>query len=355
MIVYHGTTTQRARRICREGLRPMPPSHRVWFAEDRKYAYQRAQTWAYRTNDRAIILTADVDVAALRQELGHKRVMHKNGVVAVEGSVPTSMLRWHPEVDLSATPAEVAQWLNDILGPHRDRRVDGRHPGVRRLARWIEHQVASRHRSELRWSEIRDMARKWLPEHFLGLQVGLGRVRAAPLVGTVHVEVHRRRPRPDPRIPQALELLGERRARRRARGIKLLAEAQAPDLFEWCTLLLGDEALSVRLAALEALLACEDAHSDVLLPLVGSASKRIRARALAGLAVHGGARAPQWFERGLKDPAPCVRIAVARQLHRLDPARHEALFELALADPNPDVVRFARKSTAREAGAQAAG
>jgi len=351
MIVYHGTTVQRARRICREGLLPLPPSYRVWFAEDRKYAFQRAKTWAHRTSDRAIVLTADVDIAALRTELGRDRVLHKGGIVCISGPVPASMLRWHPEVDLSATPEEVAEWINEILGPHR-RRVDKSHPGVERLARWIDHQVGAQGRSELKWSEILEMATKWLPEHFLGAQVDMGRVRDAPLVGTVHVEVARKRAKADPRIPDALELLADARARRRVRGIRLLAEAQAPDLFDWCTLLLGDDSVTVRLAALEAMLACEDTQPDVLEPLVGSDNKRIRAAALAALAVRGG-DAPHWFKRGLKDPAPCVRVAVARHLGRLDPAKHEALFALALTDPNADVVRFARKLAAEQPYAKA--
>ena len=353
MIVYHGTTIQRARRICREGLLPLAPSYRVWFAEDRKYAFQRAKTWAHRTNDRAIVLTADVDMAWMRRKLGHARVLHKGGVICISGAVPASMLRWHPEVDLSATPEEVAEWVNEILGPRRLRRVTRSHPGVQRLSRWIDHQVGTRHRSELRWSEILEMATKWLPEHFLGVQIDMRRVRDNQLVGTVHVEVARRRPKADPRIPEALDLLADERAKRRARGIALLAKTQAPDLFDWCTLLLGDDSVTVQLAALEAMGACEDTHTDVLEAYVGSDNKRIRAAALAALAVHGGEGAPDWFERGLKDPAPCVRLAVARQLGRLDPARHEALFELALADPNPDVVRFARGLAADQPYAKA--
>jgi len=354
MIVYHGTTTQRARRICREGLLPKPPSRRVWFAEDRKYAFFRARTWARRTNDRAIVLTAEVDLAKLRQELGRGRVMHKNQVIAIAGPVPASMLRWHPEVDLSASPAEVAEWVNEILGPHRTRLVDKRHPGVQRLARWIDHQVGSKHRSELRWSEILEMARKWLPEHFIGVQVDIRRVREHTLVGTVHVEVDRRRPRRDPRSAEALELLADERAKRRIRGIKLLAQIQPPDLFDWCTMLLGDEAVSVRLAALEALRDCPDVHLDVIEPLASSDNKRIRAAAIAALAKHGAHEAPRWFERGLKDPSPCVRVAAARQLPRLDPAEHHEIFELALHDPNPDVVRAARKIATGQGSVKAA-
>ena len=346
MIAYHGTTIQRARRICREGLRPLPPSRRVWFAEDRTYAYHRARTWARRTDDRAIVLTADVDVAALRQTLGPGRVMHRNQILAIDGPVPTSALRWHPEVDLSATPEEVAEWVTEILGPHRRPSVDKRHPGVQRLARWIDHQVGSRHRSELRWTEILEAARKWLPEHFVGTQVDLGRVRANPLVGTVHVEVDRRRPRYDPRADEAVALLNAAGAKSRVRGLELLAGIHDPHLFDWCTLLLGDESVTVQLAALEAMLACEDPHPDVLEPLASSDNKRLRGAALAALTAHGAAESPRWFARGLKDPCPCVRITVARQLGRLDPATHEGLFELALTDPNPDVVRFARKLAA---------
>jgi len=346
MIVYHGTTIQRARRICREGLLPKPPSRRVWFAEDRKYAFQRAKTWAHRTSDRAIVLTADVDVAELRKKLGHGRVMHRNQIIAIDGAVPASMLRWHPEVDLSATPDEVAEWINEILGPHRARVVDKRHPGVQRLARWIDHQVGTRHRSELRWAEILERAKKWLPEHFVGVRIDMGRVRDASLVGTVHVEVDRRRERRDARSAEAIELLQAQGVKSRIRGLALLAEIQDPHLFDWCTLFLGDESVTVQLAALEAMVACQDAQAGVIEPFASSGNKRLRGAALAALAVHGGADRHGWLERGLKDPAPCVRLAVARQLHRLDPAEHQAIFELALADPNADVARFARKHAA---------
>lgn len=353
MIVYHGTTIQRARRICREGLLPKPPSGRVWFAEDRRYAYHRAGAWARRTRDLPIVLTADVDVAALRNELGRGRVMHRNAIIAIAGAVPVSMLRWDPEINLSATPAEVAEWLNEILGARRPRRIGRHHPGVARLARWIDHQVGSGHRSEVRWSEIHEMAVKWLPEHFIGMQVDMRRVRDAPLVGTVHVEIDRRRPRQDPRADEAIALLKATGVKARVRGLRLLAEIQDPHLFDWCTLFLGDESVTVQLAALEAMLSCEDLHPDVLEPLASSDNKRIRGAALAALTVHGGTHGPRWLARGLKDPCPCVRIAVARHLSRLDPATHEALFELALTDPNPDVVRFARKLAAGQPYAKA--
>lgn len=44
MIVYHGTTSRRAQRICAEGFLPKKPSRCVWFAENRRYALGRAKT-----------------------------------------------------------------------------------------------------------------------------------------------------------------------------------------------------------------------------------------------------------------------------------------------------------------------
>ena len=346
MIVYHGTTVQRARLICHEGLLPKPPSRRVWFAEDRKYAFERARTWARRTNDRAIVLTADVDLPALTKQLGPGRVKYKNHIVAIDGPVPASVLRWHPEVDLSATPAEVAEWLNGILRLDPYRGVDKRHPGVRRLAQWIDSQVGAGHGGELRSSEILEMARRWLPELFIGVAVSPQSLRAHPLVGTVHIEVDTHKRKPDPRQEEALELLDDPRAERRAKGLELLATIPDPDLVDWCAMVLDDESVTVRVAALRTMLRCDDAPAGVAEPLAASENRRDRAAAIAVLARHGGDEAPRWFERGLKDPSPCVRVAVAHVLDRLDPAQHRPIFELALSDPNPDVARIARRLTA---------
>jgi len=76
--------------------------------------------------------------------------------------------------------------------------------------------------------------------------------------------------------------------------------------------------------------------------------KRIRAAAIAALAKHAqtDADAGAWFERGLKDPEPSVRLEVTRVLGRLDPQRHRRIFELALYDPNPQIARQATKLTA---------
>jgi HEAT repeat protein len=116
-------------------------------------------------------------------------------------------------------------------------------------------------------------------------------------------------------------------------------------LFDWCLMFMDDEAVPVRLAALRGIRECPEADVSVVEPMAESGDKRVRAAAIAALAVHAGRDAPRWFERGLKDPEACVRRETAGALRGLDPARHRRLFELALCDPNPDVARVARKLT----------
>ena len=65
--------------------------------------------------------------------------------------------------------------------------------------------------------------------------------------------------------------------------------------------------------------------------------------ALAALAKHASDDTERWFERGLKDPATCVRMEVARLLPTLDRIVHQELFDLARHDPNPVVKRLAKK------------
>ena len=94
------------------------------------------------------------------------------------------------------------------------------------------------------------------------------------------------------------------------------------------------------------MLKADDGDPALLEPLVASCDKRIRAAAIAALTRHAGPDAPRWFARGLKDPDPCVRVETARRLADLDPAAHRKVFDLALHDPDPDVVRRARKLAA---------
>ena len=343
MIVYHGTTSGRARRICEDGFLPRKPSRRVWFAESRAYALRRAKTQGRRAHDRPVVLACDIDLNALRARIGAKRLMHKNRVIAINAPVPVSVLRSRPGVDVPTTPEDIARWVNRLLGLKPHKGVGRRHAGVDRLSRWVNNRLQGGAR--IKPQELLEMAQRWLPEFFENVEVDPEHLRVERRAGSIEVEVDADAVEADPREDEAVECLGDRRAGRRARGLRLLARIRAPNLFDWCVMFLDDTATGVRLAALEAMLECQDAHPEVIEPLAQSGNRRIRAAAIAALACHGGQKAPRWFARGLKDPSPCVRVATARQLGRLDPAVHQSIFKLALYDTNPDVARAARKLT----------
>jgi hypothetical protein len=344
MIVYHGTTERRARRICTQGFLPRKPSRRVWFAKSKAYAEGRARTQARRSHDRRVVLTCDIDLQEMRARLGAERVVHRSGIVAIDAPVPVSVLRSYPSLDQPTSPAELARWVNHLLGLKPYKGVGRRHPGIERLSKWVVNRASSQQGSRIRPAELLRMARQWLPEYFRGVEVDLGRLKVYPKVETIEVAAHP--PPADPREEAALRLIGSDRPKQRVRGLKLLAEMEDPDLFDWCAMHLDDEAADVRAAALEMMLRCEDGAPEAIAPLAASADKRIRAGAIAALARHAGRHAARWFERGLRDPSACVRLKVASQLPRLDPARHHAIFELALYDPNPKVAQLAVKLTA---------
>jgi len=353
MVVYHGTTRKRAKQICLVGFRPRKPSKRVWFAESRGYALGRAKTQARRSNDKAVVLTCDINIAELRRRYGPKRVAHRNRVIAIDAPVPVSVLRSYPAAhDQPASPGELAAWVNDLLGLKPHKGVSPAHEGVGRLSRWLASRMADRPTARIRPTELLAMARRWLPNIFEGYEVDFNRLRAYRTAETVSLLVEA--PDPDEREEGALDLLIHRRAKRRAQGLARLAELEVEDLFDWCVMFLGDESVSVRAAALRAMLGCREVDLGLLEPLARSEAKRVRAAAIAALARHSGDDAPTWFERGLKDPSPCVRLETAAQLHRLDATEHRRLFELALHDPNPHVVRAARRLTGSKDYAKAA-
>ena len=346
MILYHGTTARRAERIGREGFAAMKPSRRVWFAERRGYALGRAKTQARRRHDRPVVLVCDIDLSQIRTCLGPKRLTHRNGVVAVDGTVPISVLRSFPGHQTPASAHDLALWVSRILGLKPYRGPGQRHPGIVRLSRWVANRHASQPGSTISPGELLHMARQWLPEFFDGVQVDLERLKAHREFTTIEVKVEAPLAEAEPREEEALDCLDDAKPGKRVRGLSLLAELEDPDLFDWCVMFLEDEAPSVRVAALQTMARCEDGDPDVIEPFSDSPNKRIRGAAIAALARHSGADSPRWFERGLKDPSPCVRRRTAALLSRLDPAGHRKIFELALHDPNPDVARTARNLTA---------
>ncbi len=346
MIVYHGTTLRRARRICVEGFLPRKPSRRVWFARGRGYAEGRARVQARRAHDRPVVLTCDIDLESVRARLGAKRVFARHGNIAIDGSMPVTVLRSFPGVQSPTTPRELADWVNTLLGLKPHKGVTAGHGGIRRLGKWVANRLASRPDSSIPDGELIHLARQWLPDFFADVEVDVARVRAYRRARPAKVELAVHAPPPDPREQKALDLLEGPSPRGRARGLKLLAELEDPDLFDWCVAFLADESPAVRLAALRTMARCAEGDAEVIAPLASAKDKRIRAAAVAALARHGRGDAARWFERGLKDPEPCVRLAAASVLEHLEPTTHRRLFELALNDPNPQVAYLAGKLTA---------
>jgi hypothetical protein len=347
MIVYHGTSARRANRICAEGFVPKKPSRRVWFAESRGYASIRAKTQARRTRDRPVVLTCYLDLNTIRKRFGSRRVFHRSGVIAIDARVPVSVLRSHPGAGEAPTsPEELAAWVNQILGLKPYKGVNRSHPGIDRLSRWVVNRITSQPGSALRLKELLEVARRWLPDFFAGVEIDPETLRVYRRVSTIEVEVEPPTEPLDAAEEEALECLVSEKPRRRVRGLRLLAEMEVPDLFDWCVMFLEEESVEVTVAALRAMVCCEEAAPEVIVPFADSTDKRVRAAATAALAKHGGKAASYWFERGLKDPEPCVRAETAALLGELHPALHKQIFELALFDPNPEVARRARKLTA---------
>jgi hypothetical protein len=358
MIVFHGTTDIRARRIAAEGFMPRKPSRRVWFAASRAYAMGRAKTQARRSHARAVVLTCEIDLADLRRKVGAKRIRHVNGIIAVDGTVAPTVLRSGGEAfDQPTTPKDLAAWANRVLGLKSYKGVPQTHPGLLRLSRWVVNRTQGTWNRGIRRTELLHMARQWLPEFFLGVEIdpeSLLVIRKSPaphaaqaagLAGSETAAADE----PEamgPREAEALELLESPGAKARARGLAVLADLGDPDLFEWCAMYLDDESVDVRLAALRAMLQCDDIDPGLLAGPAGSADNRIRGAAIAALARHEGPVAADWFERGLKDPSPCVRLATAAVLSHLDPAANRRVFQIALYDPNPQVCHLAEKLVA---------
>ena len=354
MIAYHGTTRMRARGIFQDGFLPKPPSRRVWFAESRNYAMGRAKTQARRAADVAVVLACKLDLQKLSRQLGERNVVHRKGIIAIDGKVPVDMLLTHPFADLATVPKEVADWVNGLLGLEEDEAVSIRHPGLVRLSRWVNSRLASEPESKLLCSELLEKARRWLPEHFVGADLDEKALKAHRRLGLVDYEVDAPALEPDPREEEAFACLEDQRAEERSRGLRILAEIHDPDLFDWCAMFLDDEAETVQEVALRVIFGCRDGQPEVIVPCAQAAGRRVRAAAIAALARHAGEDAPEWIRRGLRDPEPCVRVEAARFFDQLDPKEDRAVFELAEHDPNPDIAHRAKESLLRKQRQRAA-
>ncbi len=349
MIVYHGTTNRHAHRISVEGFLPKKPSRRVWFAKGRGYALRRAKTQARRAHDRAVVLTCDLNIEQMREKLGKKRVIYRNGIIAVDGSVPVTSLRSRTgAADQPSTPEELAAWVNQLLRLKPHKGVSRRHPGINRLSHWVENRLATQNRSIIRKTEMLDKARQWLPEYFEDVVVDPESLHAYYTMKTIEVDIDHESIATEEREREgeAIDYLIDERPKRRIKGLSILARIEDPDLFDWCVMFLDDDSNDVRIAALHTMLQCDDGEPEIIAPLAESEDRRIRGAAIAAIAKHSGRKGPRWVEFGLKDPSPCVRVETAAVLSYFDPCKHRKIFDLALHDPNRDVARRAKTLSA---------
>ena len=136
--------------------------------------------------------------------------------------------------------------------------------------------------------------------------------------------------------------ISDENPKRRMRGLQFLEKTGTEELFDWCALHLDDESIDVVCNALRIMCRCDAGYIAPILPHAESKNRRIRAGALAALAKHAPDDTERWFERGLKDPAACVRMEVAKLLPTLDRVKYQPFFDLARHDPNPTVKRISK-------------
>lgn len=362
-IYYHGTTRKSARRIRTSGFHPRAPSKRVWFARRRGVAQSRARQKAKRGSDRPVVLTCEIDVGQLRDWIGNSRVFQTRGVLSVRGSVPASVLRHNPHdrrrsslyLDLPEEEAGLAAWLNRVLELKPHKGVSRRHPGVLRLARWIQNRIAQNPEGEIAESELAELAARWLPEFFEGVAIDPTNLRSLRFRGSAAGDQTTLEPHVvdeeeadgevDPVEAEALACLASDKARRRIRGLRLLTGVEAPeDLVEWCLMLVDDDDTDVSVAALHTLATrCEGVNPFLVEDLAAADDRRLRAAALEVLALHDEDGAGRWLWEGITDPEVHVRMGAVRHLDRIDPADHPDVFATALTDPNPEIVKLARR------------
>jgi hypothetical protein len=346
MRFYHGTTLRSAIKIAEMGF--LPRKGAVWFTTSKQYAQGRANQKARRTGSSPFVLTCEINVSELYNRLGKNLVMRGGGVLAIRGRVPRTVIRSHFTLELLNSPEHITRWVNQKLGRKSYEGISPRHPGIDRLTRWMENRTTSGTGSTIRPEEFAQKLHQWLPDFFQGIEITPEDLRFDCFPEPAEIEPD---PLPKPvnsREENALDDLTAAKPQRRIRGLKRLVRLGNEDLYDWCTLLLSDESLDVRIAALQTIAYCDDGDPDIILPFAKSENKRIRAAAIAALAKHSIEDAPRWFERGLKDREACVRLETAALLPMLDVTQHRGIFELALYDPNPEIKNLAQKLTTRK-------
>ena len=335
MNFYHGTTLRSAIRIAEMGF--LPRKGAVWFTTSENRAQRRARQKARKTASPPFVFVCEIDVQELSNRLGKNLVMRSKGFLAVRRRIPPTVILNSAEL--------IANWVSQILHGESYQSISPHHPGIDRLSRWVENRMNAGTDSAIRPKEFSQRLQQWLPNFFRGVEISPEDLRFDYSPELVEFETEPSLDPVDSQEENALDALANAKPKRRIRGLELLAQLEHEDLYEWCTLLLSDESVEVRIAALQTIVHCDDGDPEVLLPLAESQNKRIRAAAIAALAKHSTEDAPRWFERGLKDREACVRLETASLLPTLDAIEHQEIFELALYDPNPAIKHLAEKLT----------
>ena len=334
MKFYHGTTLQNAIRIAEMGF--LPRKGVVWFTTSKHRAQRRAKQKARKIASPPFVFTCEINVHKLYSRLGKHLVMHSKGFLAIRRRVP-------PTVILNSSEL-IARWVSQILQGESYESISPHHPGINRLSRWVENRMNAGPDSAIRPKELSQKLQQWLPNFFRGVKISPEDLRFDYSPELVDFAESSLEP-VDSREENALDALAAAKPQRRIRGLELLAQLEHEDLYEWCTLLLSDESVEVRIAALQTIVHCDDGDPEAILPFAESQNKRIRAAAIAALAKHSAEDASRWFQRGLKDREACVRLETAALLPTLDTIEHREIFELALYDPNPAIKYLAEKLT----------
>ena len=348
MEFYHGTTLSNARGIIENGFRPRGGA--VWFTTEWNYAKNRAEQKARRKHGRAIILKTELEIDELRASLGNGKIQARGGVVAINERLRVQLLQSN-SFELLACPIALAKWINHQLELYPHNGVSQNHWGIVRLAHWMNNRMKSGTGNRIDWQEFVEKGRQWLPAFFDKIPFRPERLPIQHLQNnTIAVRLRvetQARPlqalKVDTPSDKAIVDISDENPKRRMRGLRSLEKVGTEELFDWCVLHLEDESVDVVCNALRIMCRCDDGYIAPILPYAESKNRRIRAGALAALAKHDLENTEHWFERGLKDPAVCVRMEVARLLPTLDRLAHQELFDIARHDPNPVVKRLAKK------------
>ena len=343
MKFYHGTTLRNAIRIAEMGF--LPRKGVVWFTTSKHRAQRRAKQKARKSTSPPFVFACEINIQELYNRLGKHLVMHSKGFLAIRRRVPPTVIVNSSEL--------IARWVNQILQGESYESISPNHPGINRLSRWVENRLNAGTDSAIRPKELSQKLQQWLPNFFRRVKISPKDLRFDFSPELVEFKTEPSIEPGDPREENALDALAHVKPKRRIRGLELLAQLEHEDLYEWCTLLLSDGSVEVRIAALQTIVHCDDGDSEIILPFAESQNKRMRAAAIAALAKHSAEDAPRWFKRGLKDREACVRLETASLLPTLNAIEHREIFELALYDPNPAIKHLAEKLTAGKGYADA--